>query len=627
MHGEFSFVSLLLITVLAVTVPILSSRFKKLNIPIIVGEIIAGIIVGKSGFNLIESSVPLEFLTLFGFTYLMFISGLEVDFTTIASIGNTSSAKKEHPLKNPITLGVAVFAVTLTIAIVVAFGLKQMGLISEPFMIALILSTTSLGIVVPVLKERGIMASRFGQALLLSALVADFGTLVLITVDVTIISEGLTLDVLLVLLLLVAFAVVARLGKKVSRVPGVSHLVKELAGATAQIEVRAAFALMVAFIVLSEWLGSELILGAFLAGALISLLSNKEGSDLHLKLDAIGFGFFIPIFFIMVGAQFDLPTLLNSREGLLLVPLMLGAAYIIKFVAALLFRISFSWKESFAAGGLLSARLSLIIAAAAIALDLGVINEAVNSAIILVAIVSCTASPLIFNRLFPVKKTLAREGVIIVGLGESTALLAERLEQTGEKVSILGWRNQARAEQLRQRGLSVTLGDRTDITTLQTVRADRAKAVMAVSSDDAVNVQVAKMVMTQFGVPTVIALIRDAEIANELEALGVQIIRPQLATVLALEGALHFPAAFKMLTDPSDGVEVREISLENQQFVGCPLREVQLTGDALLLGLRRGNEVLVPHGSTRLRRGDLLMLVGHDDALKEAIRLFNPPAV
>lgn len=623
MHEEFSFVSLLLITILAVTVPILSSRFKKLNIPIIVGEIIAGIIVGKSGFNLIETSIPLEFLTLFGFTYLMFISGLEVDFTTITNIGNTASTEKEHPLKNPITLGIVVFVVTLIIAIAVAFGLKQMGLINEPFMIALILSTTSLGIVVPVLKERGIMTSRFGQALLLSALVADFGTLVLITVDVTIISEGLTLDVLLVLLLLVAFAVAARLGKKVSRLPGVGRLVKELAGATAQIEVRAAFALMVAFIVLSEWLGSELILGAFLAGALISLLSNKEGSDLHLKLDAIGFGFFIPIFFIMVGAQFDLPTLLTSREGLLLVPLMLVAAYVIKFVAALLFRISFGWKETFAAGGLLSARLSLIIAAAAIALDLGAINEAVDSAIILVAIVSCTASPLIFNRIFPVKKKSTRQGVIIVGLGESTALLAERLAKTGEKVIILGRRNQVRAAQLRQRGLKVSLGDRTDITTLQSVHANTAKAVIAVSTDDEVNIQVAKMALVDFDVPTVIALIRDAEIANELEAFGAQVIRPQLATVLALEGALHFPAAFKMLTDPSDGVEVREISLKNQDFIGKPLREVQLAGDALLLGMRRNGEVLVPHGNTRLRRGDLLMLVGHDDALQEALRQFN----
>ncbi len=621
MQEEFSFVSLLLITGLAVTVPILSSRFRRLNIPIIVGEIIAGIIVGKSGFNWIEQSVPLEFLTLFGFTYLMFLSGLEVDFTAITTAGKTE--KEKHLLKNPIFLGVTVFAVTLVIAIAVSVGLMQLGLIQEPFMIALILSTTSLGIVVPVLKERGMMATQFGQALLLSALVADFGTLVLITVNVTIISEGLTLDVLLVLLLLIVFALAARAGKVVARVPGVGRLISELSSATAQIEVRIAFALMVAFIVLSEWLGAELILGAFLAGALISLLSKKEGSDLHLKLDAIGFGFFIPIFFIMVGVQFDLPTLLNSREGLLLVPLLLAAAYFIKFVAALLFRFNFGWRETIAAGGLLSARLSLIIAAAAIALQLGAITEAVNSAIILVAIVTCTASPLIFNRVLPQKEKLRRRGVLMVGLGEPTAMLAERLQQTGETVSIVG-KDAARAEQLQKRGFSVLVAGQIDDSVLKKAGAERVKTVLAVSSYDEVNVRVAKMAMQIFAVPSVIALIRDAEIANALEPFGVQVIRPQLATVLALEGALHFPAAFKMLTDPSDGVEVREISLENQAFIGKPLREVQLAGDALLLGLRRGNEVLVPHGNTRLRRGDLLMLVGHEDALQEAMRQFNP---
>lgn len=623
MQEEFSFVSLLIITGLAVTVPILSSQFKRFNIPIIVGEIIAGIIVGKSGFNIIESSVPLEFLTLFGFTYLMFLSGLEVDFTTIATAGS-HSAKKEHFLKNPIALGVTIFIVTLAIAFAVALGLKQMGLINEPFMIALILSTTSLGIVVPVLKERGIMSSQFGQTLLLSALVADFGTLVLITVNVTILSAGLTVDVLLVLLLLVIFVVAARAGKMVSRVPGVGRLVQELSSATAQIEVRMAFALMVAFIVLSEWLGAELILGAFLAGALISLLSKKEGSDLHLKLDAIGFGFFIPIFFIMVGVQFDLPKLLSSREGLLLVPLLLAAAYVIKFVASLLFRLSFGWRETFAAGGLLSARLSLIIAAAAIALQLGAIDESINSAIILVAIVTCTASPLIFNRIYPPKELAKRHGVIIIGLSEPATLLAERLMRTGETVTVFG-RNAERATQLQARGLSVTLGDRTDRAALAAVGAGRARAVLAISSYDDVNVEVAKMATLEFGVPEVIALIRDAKIADELlaQSLGVRVIRPQLATVLALEGALHFPAAFEMLTDPSDGVEVREISLQNEAFIGKRLREVQLVGDALLMGIRRGEEVFIPHGNTRLMRGDLLMLVGHEEALAEALAQFT----
>ena len=298
-HQEFPFLSLLLITSLAASVPLLASRLKRLQLPIVVGEIIAGMIVGRSGLDLIEPSQALEFLTIFGFTYLMFISGLEVDFSIITSGVDTTSSKSR--LANPLILSLVVFLATVGLAFLAAEGLLQFGLIQEPFIIALILSTTSLGIVVPVLKERKLMGSRFGQTLLMSALVADFGTLILITIDIVILSRGLTPEILLVLLLLAAFAGVVRVGRIVAKIPGLPRLIEELSHATAQIQVRGAMALMVAFIALSQWLGIEVILGAFLAGAVISLLAQRESSQLRMKMDAIGFGFFIPIFFIMVG--------------------------------------------------------------------------------------------------------------------------------------------------------------------------------------------------------------------------------------------------------------------------------------------------------------------------------------
>ncbi len=621
-QAEFSFVSLLLITGLAVFVPLLASRLRKLRLPIVVGEIIAGMIVGQSGLNLIEPSLPLEFLTIFGFTYLMFLSGLEIDFQVIVA-GANGRADNNRPLYNPIKLGLVVFGLTLVIAFLVAEMLLRMGLVMEPIMIALILSTTSLGIVVPVLKERGLMSTRYGQTLLMSALVADFGTLVLITVEVVIFSRGLTLEVLLVLLLLVAFAVAVRVGKLVARLPGLPRLIEELAHPTAQIRVRGAVALMVAFIVLSEWLGTEVILGAFLAGAVISLLARREGSELHMKMDAIGFGFFIPIFFIMVGVQFDLPALLSSSQAMLLVPLLLAIAYVIKFAAALLYRLHYSWRETFAAGGLLSARLSLIIAAAAIALDLGIINEAIDSAIILVAIVTCTMSPLIFNRIFQPQAAETRQGIILVGLSEMPILLAERLQQTGEQLTLIGLdrRQTRRAE---RRNLPVIEGDPTDPTVLAAAGADSATALVAVSPSDEINMMACCLAGEKFGVPHLIAQANDPRMAVQMTELGVRVIQPQLATVLALEGALHFPAAFDMLANHADGVEVGEIELTSSRLDGRLLRHINLPGDALVLGLRRNGEILVPHGDTKLRRGDLLMLIGHQDCLQEAMTQLNP---
>ncbi|MCB0211777.1 MAG: cation:proton antiporter [Anaerolineae bacterium] len=620
-HQEFPFLSLLLITALAASVPLLAARFKKLQLPIVVGEIIAGMIVGQSGLNLIEPSQALEFLTIFGFTYLMFISGLEVDFSIITNGVDTASSKRR--LANPLTFSLVVFLVTIGLAFVAAEILLQFGLVQEPFIIALILSTTSLGIVVPVLKERNLMRSRFGQTLLMSALVADFGTLIFITIDIVIMSRGVTPEVLLVFLLLATFALVVRVGRIVAKIPGLPRLIEELSHATAQIQVRGAMALMVAFIALSQWLGIEVILGAFLAGAVISLLAQRESSQLRMKMDAIGFGFFIPIFFIMVGVQFDLPSLLTSSDAMLLVPLLLAIAYAVKFVAALLYRTQFSWRQTFAAGGLLSARLSLIIAAAAIALDMGIINQAIDSAIILVAIVTCTISPLIFNRVLPPVETEVRRGIIIVGLGEMATLLAERLLKAGEPVTIIGF-DRGRKRSIRRQDLPVVTGDPTKPDVLAQIGAASARALIAMSTYDDLNLAVCRLARKKFNIPHIVAQASDPRCANKLAALGAHVVQPQLATVLALHGALNFPAAFDLLADQEDGVEIREVELNSPRWDGQLLRRVLLPGDALVMGLRRSGEVLVPHGDTRLKQGDLLMLIGHEASLQQAVNQLDP---
>jgi len=620
MTHEFSFLSLLLITGLAAAVPLLASRLRRLSVPIVVLEILVGIVIGKSGLDLIEPSPALEFLAAFGFTYLMFLSGLEVDF---AAILNSKKIPGSRPLGDPLSLGLAVFALTVVGGLVVALGLNQMGLIQHPVIMALILSTTSLGIVVPVLKERNLSTANYGQSLLASALVADCATLLLISVAVAAVSRGLTFDLLLVLLLLGAFATLAQIGQLATRVPGLRRVIEELSHTTAQIQVRGAFALMVAFIVLAEGVGTEIILGAFLAGAIISLLADRERSQLHMKMEAIGFGFFVPIFFIMVGVSFDLPALFSSPRALLLVPLLLAVAYAIKILAALLFRLNFSWRETLAAGMLLSSRLSLIIAAAAIALGLGIINEATNSAIILIAIVSCTASPILFNRLLPPEATPQREGVILAGLGELSALLAERLRQTGEQVTLVG-HDRDRVEEMKRRKLPVIEGRPDDPSVLERAGAASAGALVSLAANGDLDLATCRLAGDRFGIPNRVAMVSDQTIATQMSNLGIRVVQPQLATALALEGALHFPSAFDMLANHTDGVEIREGILNNPPLDGRPLKRIQLPGDVLVLGLRRGDDLLVPHGDTKLRQGDVLMLVGHPDELHEAMAWLCP---
>ncbi len=620
MHQD-PFVSLLIITGLAAVVPILAKRFRIIQLPIVVGEIIAGIIVGRSGLNLIEPSETLTFLAEFGFTYLMFLSGLEVDFDLLLNPQNTE--EEGSIWDSPIPMATLVFVLTVSLGFLSALGLQRLGLVGNPLLMGLILSTTSLGIVVPVLKERDLLGREYGQALLLAALVADFATLLLLTVAIAAMSQGLTPDLLLIVVLLVVFALMARVGRRMVRISAWQRMVEELAAATAQIRVRGAFALMVAWVVLAQALGVEIILGAFLAGAIVSLLAGREEeSVLREKLDAIGYGFFIPIFFITVGINFNLPALLSSPETMLLVVLLIVLAYLVKLLPALIYRLRFPWRETLAGGFLLSSRLSLIIAASAIALNIGAISEVLNSAIILVAIVTCTFSPFLFNRLYPAQPKARREGIIIVGSDQMAELLARRLIRLGEKVTIVGT-DASRLDALARQGLRVVRGLPSEPEILKQAGAEKAKALVSVTTHAAIREATCALAREMFSIPTVVARVGSMGSAERLRQMGVRVVQPALATVIALEGALRFPTAFDILAHQDDDVEVGEAVVRNRRVVNLPLRRLRLPGNALILSIRRDNVVIVPHGDAVLRRGDRVALIGSPESIVEAIQLLE----
>ena len=395
-HG-ISVVPLLIVAGLAFGVPILVGHFKRFPLPVVVGEIVLGMVVGRSGFDLIRYDSWLQFLAEFGFAYLMFLSGLEVD------IGLLSGHKdREKSATNPLKLAALIFGLTLLLAFGVSWVLTRTGQIPNPWLMSLVLSTTSLGLVVPILKEREMGGSVYGQAILLTALVADFITMFLITIVAGWLSNGFTLELFLGLGIVAAFALALRIGAAYRKSARLQRVFGGIAAASAQVSVRGSLFLMLVFVAISAQLGTEVILGAFLAGVLLSLFTRDEkSSDLREKLEAMGFGFFIPIFFVMVGARFDLSALTGSAAGLILAPELILGAFLIKVVAALPFRALVSWRETLAGGFLISSRLSLIIAAAEIGQRLGLFPEAVYAALIAVALVTAVAGPIGFNLLMP----------------------------------------------------------------------------------------------------------------------------------------------------------------------------------------------------------------------------------
>lgn len=618
MHSEY--LPLLLITALAVIVPVLASRMRIVRLPIVVGEILAGILIGRSGLNIVEPSPTLSFLAGFGFTFLMFLSGLEVSFDMLRS--GAAGGKNGSTWKQPVPLALISFGLTVLLGLGVGFGLAQAGLARNPILMGLILSTTSLGIVVPILKERQMAGTRYGQAMLIAALVSDFVTLLLLSIVIAILSRGVRPDLLLFMVLLAAFAAAVKISPWMKRSSFLNRVTVELSHATAQIRVRGAFALMVFWVVLAEFLGVEVILGAFLAGAVLSLVNRGEKAELHDKLDAIGYGFFIPIFFINVGANFDLRALLVSPKALVLLPVLIISAYLVKFIPALVFRTIFSWRETLAAGALLSSRLSLIIAASAIALELDMITSATNAAVILVAVVSCMASPLLFGRILPAEKMVKRSGIVIFGTDQLAVLLGQRLRRNGGAIRFIGLHPENIAD-LKVKGFDAISGDPTQLDVQEQAGMGSARALICLSSDKQAVTAVCQTAIGHWQVPQVVARTDDPAFVQQLQGMGVQVIQATLAVAQFLEVALEFPTAFTLLTDHTDDVEVRDLVLTNAAFSGKALRQVRLAGNALVIGLQRNGEIIVPHGDTVMEAGDTLLLLGSPTSLLESAAMLD----
>lgn len=612
-HSEFSFIPLLIVSALAFLVPVLLTPVKRYGIPVVVGEIIAGIVFGQSGFNLIHSDVVLRVLSELGFAYLMFLSGLEIDF---------SGTRREKPgsvrrrlLTHPFVLGGVMFALSAGFSLLAGFGMTRYGLTKDPWIMAMILTTTSLGVVAPVLKERGLTENAFGQTILVSALLADFLTILFIGAYVLILGEGANARLLLVLVLFAAFVLVYRLGARFQQHAPTRRVMQVLSTATAQIRVRAAFAIVLVFMGIANSLGVVNILGAFMAGVIIAMLSSRGSSVLREKLDAIGYGFFIPIFFIMVGVKFDLAALLASERSLLMVPVLLGAAYLVKLLATLVMRFAFSWRETFAASALLSARLSFIVAVAEIGMQLGVISKAVDAAIILVAIVTCTVSPVAFSAMLP-RKHLAGDRTFVIGSRLGAGMLAQRLAAHDLDVELIrdiqpapdqeggGGSRAELVERLRKSGLA-------DADTL---------VAMSESRDE--TLQLAKLAREVFNTRNVIAWVDDPADNVQFREAGVRVVNPQYSTLLMVEGLVTNPTALSIGADPDENQAVRSVKLQNPRLAGRAIGDLHLPASVRVLRIVRGAASLVSEKNLQVQVNDVLTLCGETGEVDQCARLF-----
>jgi Kef-type K+ transport system membrane component KefB len=377
-----SLTDLLIVCVVAFAAPFALGLFPALRLPSVVVEIVAGIVAGPSVLGVVDADQAVAVVALIGLAFVLFLAGLEIDFGR---------------LRGPVLRLTAVgFALSFGVAVVVSFGLKFAGLVDAPLLVAVILCATSLGVLVPVLKDAGEIASTFGQLIIAAASIADFGAIILLTLFFS--GEGGTGATLLLLgslfaLAAVVFAVV-RGAERSARIR--ADLVR-LQDTTAQIRVRAALALFVGFAAIAGELGLEAILGAFVAGAIISLVDADRvmtHPDFRRKLEAIGFGFFIPVFFVTSGVRFDLGALTASASNLAMVPVFLAALLVVRGLPALVYRRVLNGPQTAIAGVLQATSLPFIVAATAIGMELGLIDAAASAALVGAGLLSVLVFPL-----------------------------------------------------------------------------------------------------------------------------------------------------------------------------------------------------------------------------------------
>ena len=377
-----SFENLLLVAAIAFAAPLALGLLPRLQLPSVVLEIGAGIVIGPAVLGLVEVDQAVEVVALIGLAFVLFLAGLEIEFE-----------KLRGPVLRLTVLG---FVASFGIAVIVSLGLSAGGLVDTPLLVAIILCATSLGVLVPVLKDAGEISSTFGQLIIAAASIADFGAIILLSIFFS--GEGGTGATLLLLgalfLLAVAVFLVVRGAEASARLR--ASLVR-LQDTTAQIRVRAALVLMVGFAAIAEQLGLEVILGTFIAGAIIGLVDRDEvmtHPDFRRKLEAVGFGVFIPAFFVTSGVRFDLEALTASASNLLMVPIFLAALVAVRGLPALAYRSVLDGRRTAIAGLLQATSLPFIVAATAIGLELGLLDPATSAALIGAGLLSVLLFPL-----------------------------------------------------------------------------------------------------------------------------------------------------------------------------------------------------------------------------------------
>jgi Kef-type K+ transport system membrane component KefB len=378
---DIGFDNLFIVAAVALLAPIGVGLLPWLRLPAVVVEILAGVLLGPAFLGLVEADLVVQVIGVMGLAFLLFMVGLELDVTVLRG--------------RVLVLASLGYLLSLALGVGIGLGATAAGWVDSPWLLAVALSATSLGLVVPVLKDAMQGDTTMGRLTVAAATLADVAAVLLLTL---LFSARDSTAGARVVLLVTFLGVVGLTGAAVlatERWGRLTQVVLRLQDTTAEIRVRAAVMLLLAFVVMAAHFGLEAILGALLAGVVIGAVDRDSVSHprFRTKLEAIGFGLLIPVFFVSSGIRLDVEGLVDDPAALVRMPVFVLGLLVARGVPALLLRRHLTRGETVAAGLLQATSLPFLVTASMIGVDTGVVSGVTAAALVAAGIISVMVFP------------------------------------------------------------------------------------------------------------------------------------------------------------------------------------------------------------------------------------------
>ena len=597
--------SMLIIMLAALIIPIAMARFKVSSVPTAVAEIVAGILLGKSAFNIVQETSSLTLLSSLGVIILMFLSGMEINF----DLFKKAPGQKKRDAKSPASIAVLSFTAVIITAFILGVILYFMGLFSDILLATILFSTIALGVVIATLKEKEILGRPMGQTILLTAVLGEVIPMLALTFYASIYGHNAGRLWLIVLLFLAAIILLRRFRQPYVWFNNVSK-------ATTQLDIRLAFFLIFTLVTVAESVGAENILGAFLAGMVMKLLEPSEATQE--KLTSIGYGFFIPIFFIMTGVRLDLKSLFANKTALALIPILVACFIIAKLPTTLIYRRRFNARNSFAGGFLTVTTITLVLPSLQVAKNLHAITSTQSDAFILAAVIVCVLAPIVFNSTYKLnKEDLVKERVVIVGANTLTVPVAQQLSHNWYVVRMLT-DNQDNYKTFNSEVNDLKYIEEIDEQVLDAGKYFDTDVMVLGFRNDNKNYQMA-VLAKKHGVKRVIASVQNPKVStdhiDELNRLGVEIFNSFVVQNSVLRSLIESPSVFEMLMSAHSGLF--EVTIHNQRYVGIELRSLPFIDQITVSRIYRKHKPISPSGDTVLEYGDHILYTGPYEIVNE----------